>query len=67
MRNVNQNSNSANETAVILDPPTKTEIQLALTQLKNDKAVGLDIINPEALNVDPEITVEMLYPLLVKI
>jgi len=45
-----------------LDPPTKTEIMLALTQ-KN----GKDSINPELLKVDPEITVEMLYPLLEKI
>ena len=50
-----------------MDPPTKTEIQLALTQLINRKAAGLDNINPEVLKVDPEITVEMLYPLLKKI
>jgi hypothetical protein len=49
-----------------LDPPTKTEIELALAQLKNGKAVGLDTINPEVLKVDTEITVEMLYPLLGK-
>jgi hypothetical protein len=34
-----------------LDSPTKTEIKLALTQLKNGKAVGLDNINPEVLTV----------------
>jgi hypothetical protein len=50
-----------------LDPPTKTEIQLALLQLKNAKAAGLDNIYLEVLNVDPEITAEMLYPLLEKI
>jgi hypothetical protein len=50
-----------------LGPPTKTEIKLTLTQLKNGKAVGLDNINPEILIVDPEITVKMLYPLLEKI
>jgi hypothetical protein len=61
------NSESENATEVNLDPPTKTEIQLALTQLKNGKAAGLDNINPEVLKVDPEITVEMLYPLLKKI
>jgi len=39
-----------------------------LTQLKNGKAVGLDNINPEVLNIDPvTVTVEMLYPLLEKI
>jgi len=50
-----------------LDPPTKTEIQLALSQLKNGKAAGLDNIYPEVPKVDPEITAEMLYPLLEKI
>jgi hypothetical protein len=67
MRSVKEENNSEKETEVNLDPPTKTEIQLALTQLKNRRAVGLDNINPEVLKVDPEITVEMLYPLLEKI
>jgi K+-transporting ATPase c subunit len=68
MRTVKEsNSKNENETEVNLDPLTKTEIKLALTQLKNGKAVGLDNINPEGLKVDPEITVEMLYPLLEKI
>jgi len=44
MRNVEEEEedNSENETEVKLDPPTKTEIQLALSQLKNGKAAGLD-------------------------
>jgi hypothetical protein len=68
MRNVKENnSKNENETEVNLDPPTKTEIKLALTQLKDGKAVGLDNIYPEVLKVDPEITAEMLYPLLQKI
>jgi len=50
-----------------LDPPTKIEIQLALSQLENGKAASLDNINWEVLKVDPEITAEMLYPLLEKI
>jgi len=66
MRKVKDN-NIENETEVNLEPPTKTEIQLALTELKNGKAVGLDNINPEVLKVDPEITVIMLYPVLEKI
>jgi hypothetical protein len=49
-----------------LDPPTKTVIQLTLSQLKNGKAAGLDNIYPEVLKADPEITAEMLYPLLEK-
>jgi len=50
MRNVKENnSKNDNGTEVSLDPPTKTEIKLALTQLKNGKAVGLDNINPEVL------------------
>jgi hypothetical protein len=50
-----------------LKPPTKTEIQLALTQFKNGNAAVLDNINPEVLKVDLEITGEMLYHLLKKI
>ena len=68
MRNVKENnSKNENETEVNLNPPTKTEIKLALTQLKNGKAIGLDNINLEVLKADPEITVEMLYPLVEKI
>src|SRR5215469_18340045 len=63
----NSTNNNERETGVNLDPPTETEIQLALTQLKNGKAAGLDNITPEVLKVDPETTVEMLYPLLEKI
>ena len=59
--------NSENETEVKLDPATKTEIQLALSRLKNGKAAGLDNIYLEVLKVDSEITAEMLYPLLEKI
>ena len=65
MRKVKDN-NSENETEVNSDPLTKTEIQLAQTQLKNGKTVRLDNINPEVLKVDPEITVEMLCPLLLR-
>jgi hypothetical protein len=50
-----------------LGHPTKTEIKLALVQFKNGKSVGLDNINPEELKVDPEITVEIIYPLLKEI
>ena len=68
MRNVKENnSKNENETEVNLNPPTKTEIKLALTRLKNGKAIGLDNINLEVLKADPEITVEMLYPLVEKI
>jgi len=67
MRNIEDNNENENETEVSLDPPTKTEIQLALSQLKNRKAAGLDNIYPEVLKDDPEITAEMLYPLLEKI
>jgi len=67
MRNVEEEEDSENENEVNLDPPTKTEIQLALSQLKNGKAAGLDNIYPEVLKVDPELTAQMLYPLLGKI
>jgi hypothetical protein len=43
------------------------EIWLVLSQLKNGKAAGLDKIYPDVLEVDTEITAEMLYPLLEKI
>ena len=54
-RNAKENSsknNNERETVVNLDPPTKTEIQLALTQLKNGTAARLDNISPEVLKVD---------------
>ena len=40
MRNVEEKDNSENGNEVNLDPPTKIEIQLALSQLKNGKAAG---------------------------
>jgi len=64
---IEDNNENEKETEVNLDPPTNTEIQLVLSQLKNGKAAGLDNINREILKVDPEITAEMLYPLLGKI
>ena len=50
----NSKNNNERETVANLDLPTKTEIQLASTQLKNGKAAGLDNISPEVLKVDPE-------------
>ena len=50
-----------------MDPATKIEIQLKLSQSKNGKAASLDNIYPEVLNFYREITAEMLYPLLEKI
>jgi hypothetical protein len=53
MRNVkNNNTENENKTEVNLNPPKKTEMQLALTQLKNGKTAGLDNINPELLKVE---------------
>ena len=52
MRNVKEsNSKNDTETEVNLGPPTKTEIKLALTQLKNGETVGLHHINPDVLKV----------------
>jgi ribosomal protein L30/L7E len=66
VRNAQENG-SGEDSEINLDPPTKDEIELALTQLKNGKAVGLDNINSEVLKFDTAITAEMLYPLLEKI
>jgi len=41
---VEEEEDNENGTEVKVDPPTKTEIQLALSQLKNAKAAGLDNI-----------------------
>ena len=49
------------------DNPTKDEIRKAITQLKNGKAAGPDDIPAEALRADIETSVELLYPLFVKI
>lgn len=47
--------------------PTKEEIYGAIRQLNNNKAAGPDGIPAEALKVDTEPSVEMLYPLFKKI
>jgi len=48
MRNIEEeekgNIKNGNETEVNLDPPTKTEIYLALSQLRKGKVAGLDNI-----------------------
>ena len=48
---------------VTVDPPSKSEIERALKQLKNWKAAGPDGIPPEALKVDPKTTTSMLHQL----
>ena len=65
MRNIEEDNSENGE--VNLDLPTKTEIQLALSQLKNGKAAGLDNVYPEVLNINHDITAEVLCPLLEKI
>ena len=47
--------------------PTKEEIRMAIKQLRNGKASGPDGIPAEALKTDVETSVEMLYPLFMKI
>ena len=47
--------------------PTKAEIYMAIKQLRNGKAPGPDGIPAEALKIDLETSVEMLYPLFMKI
>ena len=46
---------------------TRDEIRMAIKQLKSGKAPGPDDISCEALKVDIETTVDMLYPLFEKI
>ena len=52
---------------VTVNPPSKAEIERALKQLKNGKAVGPDGISPEALKADPKATSAMLHPLFLQI
>ncbi|XP_068082814.1 sodium channel protein Nach [Anabrus simplex] len=40
------------DVAISTEPPSRTEIQRAIKQLKNGKAAGMDNITPEALKVD---------------
>ena len=47
--------------------PTKGEIQNAIKQLRNGKAVGPDNIPPDALKVDIRTNMELLYPLFNKV
>lgn len=49
------------------NPPTKAEITRAIRDLKNGKSPGIDNIFPEALKACPDVTTNMLYPLLVDI
>ena len=49
------------------DKPTKEEIKKAITLMKNGKAAGPDDIPAEALKVDLNTSVEMLYPLFERI
>ncbi|VDP83139.1 unnamed protein product, partial [Schistosoma curassoni] len=50
-----------------VNPPTKDEIRIAVRQIKNGKAAGLDNIPAEAVKSDIEVTTNMLYLLLKKI
>ncbi len=52
---------------ITLDPPTKEEIMKAITLLKNGKSAGPDGIPAEALKADLQTSVDMLYPLFVRI
>ncbi|XP_065261983.1 uncharacterized protein LOC135879876 [Emys orbicularis] len=49
------------------DRPTRDEIRKVITMMKNRKAAGPDDIPAEALKVDLDVSVEMLYPLFEKI
>uniref|UniRef100_A0A8C3IT77 Endonuclease/exonuclease/phosphatase domain-containing protein n=1 Tax=Chrysemys picta bellii TaxID=8478 RepID=A0A8C3IT77_CHRPI len=49
------------------DRPTRDEIRKAITMMKNRKAAGPDDIPAEALKVDLDASVEMLFPLFEKI
>lgn len=55
------------DVAISTEPPSRTEIQRAIKQLKNGKAAGMDNIAPEALKVDMGTSVEILFPLFKKI
>ncbi|CAH1266510.1 Hypp3401 [Branchiostoma lanceolatum] len=48
-------------------PPSKAEIRKAIASLKNGKAAGIDGIPPEAWKEAGSLSVEALYPLLIRI
>jgi hypothetical protein len=50
-----------------INVPTKAEIKLALKQINNGKAPGMDNITSEVLKADIDTTVNLLHPLLEKI
>ncbi|VDP49667.1 unnamed protein product [Schistosoma curassoni] len=52
---------------VDVNPPTTEEIRMAVRQVKNGKAAGLDNIPAEALKSDVEVTTSKLYLLFKKI
>lgn len=49
------------------NPPSKHEIKNAIKSLKNNKAAGPDNIPAEVLKSDPDLTAEILEPLITKI
>ena len=49
------------------EKPSRDEIRKAIMKLKNGKAAGADNIPAEVLKADLDTTVEMLYPLIVRI
>ncbi|XP_068083456.1 uncharacterized protein [Anabrus simplex] len=46
------------------EPPTKQEIVKAIKHLKNGKAPGLDNVIPEAFKTNPEVSADLLHPLI---
>lgn len=57
-----QNENVALD--INVDPPTRNQIIEAIKALKAGKAAGIDNLPPEVFKLDPELTAEILEPLL---
>jgi hypothetical protein len=59
--------NNMNELKIDTKPTRKQEIRIAIKNMKNGKASGLDNIRVELLQADMEITVNILHKLLYEI
>jgi hypothetical protein len=55
------------ELQISIRPPSKREIMEAIKAIKKEKAAGIENIPAKILQVDPHLSAEMLYPLILDI